>query len=100
EPNRAIGALHLEEPVALDRDVELFPGVGELALGEDLRGRGDARTVADLDARRDEIAAAGIGARLARLLVKQILELDLAPLEAGGVHVGEVVRNRVQVELL
>jgi len=72
----------------------------ELALGENLRRGGDARAVAHLDARRDEIAAAGIDARVFRCLVKEILKFDLAALEARGVHVGEVVRDRVQVELL
>ena len=41
-----------------------------------------------------------VGAGRARGLVKQLLELDLAFLEAGGVDVGEVVRDDVEVHLL
>src|SRR6185295_4963829 len=39
-------------------------------------------------------------ARNARLLVNQVLELHVALLEAGGVHVREIVRDGVDVGLL
>src|SRR5690606_11249818 len=93
----AVGALHFEEAVALDGEVEPLAGGVDLALGENLGGGGDAGAVADLDAGGHEVAAAGLGAGRARTLVEQILELDLAALEAGGVHVRQVVGDRVQV---
>ena len=46
----AVGALDFEEAVALDREVELFAGGGELALRENFGGSHNAGTVTDLDA--------------------------------------------------
>jgi hypothetical protein len=96
----AVGPLDLEKPVALEGEVEFLTGGGELALGEDLGRGGDAGAVADLGAGGDEVAAAGVAARGAGLLVEHVLELDLAALEPGRVHVREVVGDRVEVELL
>jgi hypothetical protein len=92
--------LNFEEAFALNGDVELFARLVQLALGENLRGRSDTRTVTDLDAGRDDVAAACVGAGGAGLLVEEILKLDLAALEAGGVHVREIVRDRIQILLL
>ena len=101
ETDGAVGALNLEEAIPLDRDVEFLAGLGELALRENLGGRRHPGAVADFGARGHEIATAGIGARSAGgFLIEQILKLDLAALEAGGVHVREVVRDRVEIELL
>ena len=98
--DRAISALHLEETVTLNRDVEFFTRLRQLTLSKNLRSGGDTRAVADLDAGGDEIAAARVGAGGAGLLVEQILKLDLAPLETGRVHVRQIIGDGIQVELL
>ena len=82
------------------RHVELLAGLVELTLCEDLRGRDDAAAVTHLDAGRDNFSSAGICADRARLLIDQILKLDLTALKPRGVHVREVVRDRVEIELL
>jgi len=45
-------------------------------------------------------AAGARGARGADCLVQEILEVDAGTLEARGVHVGQVVRDGVEIELL
>jgi hypothetical protein len=93
--------LHLKKAVALNREVEFLPGTRELALGKNFGRGGDARSVTHFDSRRGNVAAACIDAgSFRRLLVEQILKLDLGTLETGRVHVREIVRDRVEVELL
>ena len=56
--------------------------------------------VSDFDSGGDDIAATRVGTGVAGLLIKQILKLDPTAFEARGVHVREVVGDRVEVKLL
>jgi hypothetical protein len=56
--------------------------------------------MAYLQAGRQCVPAPLIRAGWARSLIKQILKFNFAFLEPGGVDVGKVVRNDVQVKLL
>ena len=97
---RAVRALLLEESVALDDEVERIVRLLEVALAEDpLRGDG-ACAETDLDARRNHRALRALQARRAERLVEQVLEVHARLLEPGRVHVREVVRDRVEVQLL
>ena len=96
----AVGALDLEEAFAFDGDVILVACLFESALGEDFGGGDHPAPVAHFDARGDDRAAPGFGADGARCLVEKILEFDFAAFEAGGIGVGEIVGDGVEVELL
>ena len=91
---------HLEESVALDREIQRVVGVPQVARAEVARGRDRAGAEAGLEAdRRFRLLRRG-RARGLDLLVDQILELDAALLEPGRVDVGQVVRHVVDVGLL
>ncbi|MNC85141.1 hypothetical protein D3C83_07220 [compost metagenome] len=91
---------HLEEAVAFDREVERAAGAAHVAGGEVPRRRHRARAEAGLEADGRLAFLRRRRARRLDLLVDQVLELDAALLEAGRVHVREVVRDVVDVGLL
>ena len=90
----------LKEAVALNHDVERVIGRREVALGEDDLVGGGARAEAKLQARRHGGLLAGGGAGLHHVLVEQVLKLRAPHLVAGGIGVGEVVGDVIDVELL
>jgi hypothetical protein len=106
EPARVIGRLargqlHLEPPATLHRDVERVAGRRGAALLHDAVDRGGLDAEAELDARRhDGVGVRRRGAGAALVLVEQVLELGALTLERRRVHVGDVVRDRLHVELL
>ncbi len=78
-----------------------------MTRGEDFTLFGDAIDGAGLDARADLNAGRGDRAlrrrRRAHLIharIEQVLELRALPLEARGVHVGDVVRDDLNVQFL
>src|SRR5581483_1897502 len=97
---RAVGQRDLEEPVAPDRDVEWVRGLREVALQVHPLDGGGLDPEPDLDAGRDLRRSGRERARLLERLVEEVLEVGAASLEAGRVHVREVVRDHVDVELL
>ena len=54
----------------------------------------------DLQAGGELQSPALLGSGSAFILIEQILELDLAFFEAGGVDVGQIVGDHIQVQLL
>ena len=104
EPSRvyaagAVGQRHLEEPVALDREVERVAGLHQHALGELFLRRADFHAQADVLADRD-LRRSDRRAGSAQLLVDQVLKVRQVVAEPGGVHVRQVVGDRVDVVLL
>jgi hypothetical protein len=72
----------------------------QIALDEEPVRRDRARAVADLKARRNLAALRRGGAGRLQRFVDQILKVEPAALEAGGLHVGQVVGDDVQSQLL
>src|SRR5581483_2429949 len=97
---RAVGHLHLEETVALDRHIELRPGLSQVTGGENSGGGDRPGALPHLDAGWQLIAGGLLRARRAGGLIQQFLKLDLALFVAGGVDVSQVVGDDVQVHLL
>src|SRR5690606_4972038 len=89
----AVRQQHLEEAAPFDRDVERVVGLHEVALREQLlrRDRADAR--AEHEPGRQLRVLGRLRARLADVLVDQVLEHGAALLEAARVDVREVVRD-------
>src|SRR5579884_1326258 len=89
----------LEEPVALDRDVERVAGLLQRPLGERLLRGADLHAQTDVLSDRDDRRADRRAGR-AHGLVDQVLESRLVRAEPGRVDVREVVADRVDVVLL
>ena len=94
------GAADLEETAALDDHVERIAGGGEIALREDDLVRGSARAQSKLQAGGNHGLLSGGGAGLENILIHEVLELRAAHLVAGGVGVGQVVGDVIDVHLL
>ena len=90
----------MEKTVPLDRHIKVVASLRQFAIGKHALGGDGNRTLADLQAGRELVAATRFGTGGTRGLVKQILKLQLAFLEAGGVDVRQVVGNVVQIQLL
>src|SRR5690242_754122 len=96
----SVGLQDLEKSIALDGDIERVRRAGEVSLREvDLIG-GWTRAQSDLQARRDHRLRAGRRSRLQHGLIEQVLKLNLAALETGGIGVGQIVRNIINRQLL
>ncbi len=94
------GRLDLEEALALDRDVERAVRRLERALPVHALHAGEPRAAPDLDrGRRLALGLSDDGGAL-HGLIEQVLEVRAAALEAGRVHVREVVRDDFGAELL
>ncbi len=63
----AVGKLHFQESVTLDRDIEAFAGVRKFAIRENLGRRHRLRAMAHLHSRRQLVAGALVGARTVEL---------------------------------
>ena len=97
----AVGLLDAEEARTLDRDVIGIAGGLEIALGGDAIDRGGAHAGAELDAvGRIGALVGGLGARGLDVLIEQVLELGPLLLEAGGVHVRQIVGDHFHIGLL
>lgn len=91
---------HGEQTFALDGDVEFALRVLERALCVGAVDGGEAHTASDLD-RPERVRAGGADdLHLAHRLIEQVLERGAAPLEGGGVDVGEVVGDHLGARLL
>ena len=87
--------------LALDRHVVAIVGLGQRALLGDPVDAAGLDAGADLDAGRGTgVGAAGDRAGPRDLLVEQVLELGPLPLEGGGVHVGDVIGDDIDIGLL
>ncbi len=92
--------IHLEKAVAFNGHIQGVARVLEIALGEKLvHGRGP-HAHAHLDADGQGVVSLGDGTGDFHVLVHQVLELGPAFFEARGVHVGQVVGNNVDIQLL
>ncbi len=97
----AVRQVDLEEPFALDGDVDFFFLLFHGTLGHDAAGGGGTHTGTELDAGRHQGACiGGVRPDPTQVLVEQILELRTLALVAGGARVREVVRNDFDVEFL
>ena len=99
EARLAVRELDLEEAVALDRDVEVVPGLGDRALHEHDAAAGDVDSAADLEA-GVLLPRSRRRAGLAQRLVEERAELEVGPFEACGVAVRDVVRESIDLHLL
>ena len=90
----------LNDEIALDDEIQGVVGSLEVPLGEDPLRRGGAHPAPNLCPGGCVGPLGRGGARHAAGLVEQVLKVHPAPLEAGGVHVGQVVGDSVGVELL
>src|SRR6185369_15558544 len=96
----AVGPAHLEETVPLDRQIERVRSIGQAPLRHhDLVGGGTC-TQSDLQAGGNHGLRTGGGAGLDYGLVKKVLKLNLAGLEADRAGVGEIVRDVVDAHFL
>jgi hypothetical protein len=96
----AVWLSHLEEALALNDEIERVIGLRELALREKNFVGGGAGTEPDLKAGGHDGLLSGGRARLNHALVEEILELRAAHLVPGGVGVGQVVGDIVDIHLL
>jgi hypothetical protein len=91
----------LQPARAIDGDIELVAGIGERALGVEIADGGEPRSQAQLGAFRNGVLAAANGHAMDALdLIQEIGELGPRPLEAGGIDVGDVVGDDLDVQLL
>ncbi|MNE05131.1 hypothetical protein D3C80_976850 [compost metagenome] len=91
----------LEVALAVDGDVVGVAGAGRAALFGDAVDAAGLDAGADLDAGRDDGALGrGLRAHAFDVLVQQVLELGPLTLEADRVHVGDVVGDDLDVQLL
>jgi hypothetical protein len=97
---RAVGQRHLKEARALDGEVEGIAGLGVIALEVQALHRGGTRPEPDLDPGGELAVRRARRARRPQRLVEQVLEVGAALLEAGRVHVRQVVGDDVDVQLL
>ncbi len=87
--------------LTFDGDIVAIVGLGQRALGADTINAASAHARADLNAGwRTRLLTAGGGAGTRDLLVKQILKLRPLPLVSGRVHIGDVVRDDIDIGLL
>jgi hypothetical protein len=96
----AVALGDLEEAVALDGEVERVAGLLQVALQEELDRARDLGAGADLQAGGHLLVGDRGRARLAQRRVQERAEVDAVPLERRGVHVRDVVRDRVDLGLL
>ena len=97
----AVRHRHLEEAFAADGDVEIGAGRRQRALRHQARRADGLDAAAEIDADRQDVALRrGLGADAAHVLVEQILEFGALALVAGRAHVGDVVGDDLDVELL
>jgi hypothetical protein len=88
-------------PLAVDRHVQVVVGDHDVALFGDAVDRRGFDAQADLNARgHDGAGIRGIGAGAQQVLVEQVLKLRPLALEPGRVHVGDVVRDDLDIHLL
>src|SRR3712207_6676698 len=93
--------LHLEVAVAADGEVEAVLGLLQVALLGDAVDRRRLHAEPDLRPRgQDRAVVRALRADAAEVLVEQVLELGPPALVAGGVQVGDVVRDDLDVGLL
>jgi hypothetical protein len=91
----------LEIAAPVDGDVVQATGLGRRALLGDPIDAARLDAGSDLNPGRDDRALAGrLRAHPLDVLVQQVLELGPLPLEPDGVHVGDVVRDDLDVQLL
>jgi hypothetical protein len=86
----------LEEPVALDHDIEGLVGGDGGALVELDLGAADLDAQAHIEARGALVAVGVLDAGLGPLDIEQVLEVGAARLVPGGVGVGEVVGDDIE----
>ena len=96
----AVRHLDLKEALAIDRQIHRIFGLGQIALTEEASRADRAHAGAELQADRCGGGLRFLRARLAHVLVKQILELRVGALVAVGADVGQVLRNGVELHLL
>ena len=97
----AIGHQDLEIALALDGDIVTIVGLGQRALRADPIDPAGADTSADLDARgRSRFLPIGSRAGARDLLIEQVLKFRPLSFVGGGVHIGDVVRDDIDIGLL
>src|SRR5690606_14588467 len=85
-----------QESLPNDGDVERLSGRLQAAVREHLLGADEACSVAELHARGRGGVIVVLCARLPLDLIEQIFEHGAIALEADGVHVREIVRDRLE----
>src|SRR5213080_469929 len=100
EGGGAVGQRHLEEARPLHGQIERVAGLRVVALHVDALDGRRPRPEPHLDAGRRLRVVRGRRSRRADRLVEQVLEVGPALLEARRVHVGQVVGDDVDVQLL
>ncbi len=86
--------------LALDGEIEPVLGVHEIALLHHPVDRGGLDPEAELHAGRDDRSVADEAPRSAAGLIEQVLELRAHPLEARRRHVGDIVGDHLDMQLL
>ena len=90
-----------KQALALDGKIERVVGRGQVALAGNAIDGSQPGAQADLHAGGNDGARFGRGrSDPAQVIVEEVLKLGPAPLERGRVHVGEVVRDHLDVLLL
>ena len=97
---RAVRHRDAEKPLALDADIRRIICRLQRALREDAVRRRHARAEADLEARRVLAVRAGRRARVADVLVDEVLELRANLLTAIRIDIRDVVRDDIHIRLL
>ena len=92
---------HLQKPAPRNRQVVLIAALDDVALFGDPPDRTGFHADADLNPHRRNVAVRRCRrARLLHALIEQVFKLRALALEARRVHVGDIVRNDFDVELL
>ena len=96
----AVGLQNLEVPLTSDRQIQRILGVDHVALDVELLGGHHAHTGSQHQAGGGLRGRRSLAARLTDVLVQQVIKDRAIPLEAGGVDVGQIVRDHVHTCLL
>ena len=92
--------IDLEEAVAFNGHVQRVPRILEIALREELVHGGGAHAHTDLNTHGQRRVPFGNGAGDLHGLIHEVFKFGAALFEARGIHVGQVVGNDVDIELL
>ena len=95
----AVRPLYLKESRALNRHIQRVVGLVQLALRVDDLGRRRLGAKADLQSGRDRVLALG-RARRHEVLIHHVLKLQAQLAKTRGRRVGQIVGDRIQVQLL
>src|SRR5882672_5561153 len=96
----AAGQRDLEESLAFNGEVERIARRAHVALQLDNLRSGGAAAETDLEARRYSRLLGGGRARHHQILVQQVLKLEAPTPKACCAGVGQVVGDRVEIQLL